>query len=151
MKAIQWDLQDTSGFGHPSVRMGPGNTFAEVHYSGSLQSPSSYIASGWGQSVGVVGWHLGGGHGPFVRSKGLGVDNLLEVEIVLSNGTMVIANAHSNADIFWALRGGGGSTWGVITSITSRAHTAPANGFTDVGFLTSVGLCEKHTDAIGEN
>jgi len=150
MKDMQWDLKDTSGFGYPSVRMGPGHTFAEMHYSGSLQKPSSYIASGYGQSVGVVGWHLGGGHGPFAKSKGLGVDNMLEVEIVLANGTVATANAKRNPDLFWALRGGGGSTWGVIVSITSRAHAAPADGFTDVPWVTSVGLCWKDTDAIAD-
>lgn len=150
MKDIHWDLLDTSGFGHPSVRMGPGHTFSEVHYSGSLQKPSSYIAAGWGQSVGVVGWHLGGGHGPFAKSKGLGIDNMLEVEIVLANGTAVTANAKSNTDLFWALRGGGGSTWGVIVSITSRAHAAPDDGFTDLGWVTDVGLCGVDTDTVAE-
>jgi ribonuclease T2 len=150
MKDIHWDLQDTSGFGSPSVRMGPGNTFAEVHYSGSLQKPSSYVASGWGQSVGVVGWHLGGGHGPFAKSKGLGVDNILEVDIVLANGSAVTANQKSHADLFWALRGGGGSTWGVIVSLTSRAHQSPDDGFTDFSFLTSVGLCGVDTDTVAE-
>jgi ribonuclease T2 len=150
MKDIQWDLSDTSGLGYPSVRMGPGHTFAEVHYSGSLQTPSSYIAAGWGQSVGVVGWHLGGGHGPFAKSKGLGVDNLLEVEIVLANGTAVTANEKCNADLFWALRGGGGSTWGVIVSITSRAHAAPDDGFTDAPWVTEAGLCRVDTDTFAE-
>jgi len=150
MKDIQWDLKDASGLGYPSVRMGPGNTFAEVHYSGSLQEPSSFIASGWGQSVGVVGWHLGGGHGPFAKSKGLGVDNMLEVELILGNGTLVIANAKSDVDLFWALRGGGGSAWGVIVSITARAHAAPADGFTDFQWVTGVGLCGSDTDVVAE-
>lgn len=147
MKDLEWDLTDTKGFGYPSVRMGPGNTFAEVHYSGSLQQPSSFIAAGWGQSVGVVGWHLGGGHGPFARSKGLGVDNILEVEVVLANGTHVVANNESNPDLFWALRGGGGSAFGVIVSITARAHAAPAEGFSDLTVSTSAGLCLTDADA----
>jgi ribonuclease T2 len=150
MKDIEWDSKDSKGFGHPSVRLGPGNTFAEVHYSGSLQEPSSFIAAGWGQSVGVVGWHLGGGHGPFARSKGLGVDNILEVEVVLANGTVAIATEQSHADLLWALRGGGGSVWGVMASITVRAHVAPADGFTDVSWTTSTGLCSTDIDSAAE-
>jgi len=151
MKDLEWDLTDTKGFGYPSVRMGPGNTFAEVHYSGSLQKPSSFIAAGWGQSVGVVGWHLGGGHGPFARSKGLGVDNILEVEVVLANGTLVVANSKSQADLFWALRGGGGSAFGVIVSITSRAHAAPAEGFSDLTVSTNAGLCLTDPDVFASD
>lgn len=141
MKGLTWDLTDTSGLGHASVRMGAGLTFAEVMESGSLQSPTSYIASGWAQSVGVVGWHLGGGHGPNGKSLGMGVDNLLEVELVLSDGRAVTASKTQHADLFWALRGGGGSTWGVVTAVTARAHSTPAAGFTVVQAVGSWSLC----------
>jgi len=57
------------------------------------------------------------------------VDNLLEVELVTANGTLVTANANSNSDLYWALRGGGGSNWGVMTRMTIRAHAIPAGGF----------------------
>ena len=80
------------------------------------------VASGWTRTVGVAGWSLGGGHGPFNNWAGLGVDNLLEAELVLANGSLVTANARHNSDLFWALRGGGGSTWGVLTTLTLRAH-----------------------------
>jgi hypothetical protein len=87
------------------------------------------IAEGWTHSVGVAGWSTGGGHGPFAGWAGLGVDNLLEVELVTANGTLVTANANSNSDLYWALRGGGGSNWGVMTRMTIRAHAIPAGGF----------------------
>jgi len=80
----------------------------------------------------VVGWSTGGGHGPYRRSQGLGVDNALEVELVTGNGTIVVAKATTNADLFWAIRGGGGSVWGVVTAITVRAHAVPAGGITTV-------------------
>jgi len=79
--------------------------------------------------VGVVGWSIGGGHGPMVPSKGLGVDNILEVELVNANGNITVANALQNSDLYWALRGGGGSTWGVITSITIKAYTVLTTGY----------------------
>jgi hypothetical protein len=51
-----------------------------------------------------------------------GVDNVLEFTIVTPDGDHVAANTYTNADLFWALRGGGGGTWGVLTSVTYRTH-----------------------------
>lgn len=58
------------------------------------------------------------------------MDNLLEAELVTANGTLVTANAdNEHAELFWALRGGGGSAWGVLTKLTLRAHAFPETGF----------------------
>jgi len=51
-----------------------------------------------------------------------GVDNVLEVKIVTADGNHIIANAYCNKDLFWAIRGGGGGTWGVVTSVTYKTH-----------------------------
>ena len=86
-----------------------------------------------------AGWHLGGGYGPLTRKLGLGADNFLEVQMVLANGTLATANSKGTTlvfpsgrsrsykasakkpnELFWALRGGGGSTFGIITAITVR-------------------------------
>jgi ribonuclease T2 len=150
LKGIQWDLEDARGLGHASVRLGAGLVFAEVMESGSRQRPSSYIASGWAQTVGVVGWHLGGGHGPNGKSLGLGVDNLLEVELVLSNGTVVVANKKQHSELFWALRGGGGSTWGVITAVTARAHARPKGNFSMISATTTAALCEAELGSVSQ-
>ena len=88
------------------------------------------MASGWASTVGVVGWSIGGGHGPFCPSLGLGVDNVVAVDVVVANGTLVTASAHSYADLWLGLRGGGGSTWGIITAISVRTYPIPAGGFT---------------------
>ena len=50
------------------------------------------------------------------------MDNVLEITIVTADGSHVIANPYSNEDLFWALRGGGGGTWGVVTSVTYKTH-----------------------------
>ena len=52
----------------------------------------------------------------------VGVDNVLEITIVTADGDHIIANAYHNKDLFWALRGGGGGTWGVVTSVTYKTH-----------------------------
>jgi hypothetical protein len=64
----------------------------------------------------------GGGHGPASRQFGLGADQVLELEVVLANGSTVTANACQNSDLFFALRGGGGGTYGVVVSTTIKAH-----------------------------
>jgi hypothetical protein len=74
-------------------------------------------------SVGSAGgWVMGGGHSVISPKFGLGVDNVLQFTIVLADGRHVTANAHQNTDLFWALRGGGGGTYGVVTSATYKSH-----------------------------
>ena len=109
------------------VKLGPGIVFSELHEAASNRS--RYVSSGWSPSVGVVGWSIGGGHGPFASKAGIGVDNIVEVELVTAKGEALVANSSNNKDLFWALRGGGGSVWGVITSITLRTHPNPEGGF----------------------
>ena len=72
-------------------------------------------------TVGMAGWLQGGGHSPMTPVYGMGVDNVREVEIVTVNGDVVIANECQNQDLFFAVRGGGGGTYGVITNITYKA------------------------------
>jgi ribonuclease T2 len=129
MKNVEWDLTDSKGFGNPdgNVKFGPGLVFSEVHKSAA--DNGRFVSSGWATTVGIVGWSIGGGHGPFATGKGLGVDNILEVDVVLNNGSLITANAKQNSDLWWAIRGGGGSNWGVITAITVRAFKIPTGGF----------------------
>ena len=122
LKGATWDLNDARWKGG-SVTVGAGMTFSEI--SAEAAQKKRVIAQGWGITVGVVGWSLGGGHGPFSESLGLGADNILEAELVMADGRRLIANADENRDLWWALRGGGGSTWGVVTSLTLRAHILP--------------------------
>lgn len=86
-------MTDAKGFGNPSgnVKLGAGNTWSEAHSSAAANN--RVVSSGWAISVGVVGWSIGGGHGPFAEAMGLGADNILEVDIVLANGTFITANA----------------------------------------------------------
>ncbi len=72
-------------------------------------------------SVGIGGFALGGGVGPLMGRHGLGCDNVLAVEMVLADGRRVVADADRHADLFWALRGGGGN-FGVATAFTLKTH-----------------------------
>ena len=64
----------------------------------------------------------GGGHGPATHDFGLGADQVLEVQVVLASGETVTANACQNSDLFFAIRGGGGSTYGVVVASVIKAH-----------------------------
>ncbi|KAJ3570977.1 hypothetical protein NP233_g4058 [Leucocoprinus birnbaumii] len=81
---------------------------------GGLSSDMSNGAAG--------GWIMGGGHSAFSPTYGLGVDNVIQFTIVQPDGEHVVANAHNNADLFWALRGGGAGSWGVVTSATYQTY-----------------------------
>ena len=74
--------------------------------------------------VGMAGLALGGGYGPLIGRYGLALDNLLAVEIILSDGRIVSANKSDEQELFWALRGGGGN-FGVVTNMHFQVHYLP--------------------------
>lgn len=128
LKGATFNFSDLRGSPDGSVTFGAGNVFSEAHAITSDQG--YYIASGWATTVGVVGWALGGGHGPFGSSAGAGAMNIIEAEVVTAQGIWVKVNNESNPDLWWALRGGGGSTWGIVVSITVPLRKNPPGGFT---------------------
>ncbi|KAI8312939.1 hypothetical protein K4K61_009325 [Colletotrichum sp. SAR11_59] len=138
-----------------AFRFGAGSIFAEMHAFSAEHD--RVVASGWCSTVGMVGWHLGGGHGPFAPSMGLGVDNLLEVEVLQlchdAHGQPVVhkktASRRHNPQFFWAMRGGGGGVWGVVLSMTVRAHAVPDGGLSRV-FMSQTGtFCPESGSKFG--
>ena len=80
------------------------------------------VPAGSCPTVGIAGLTLGGGVGLASRKYGLTCDNLLEATVVLANGTAVVANARQHPDLYWALRGGGGGNFGIVTRFLFRTH-----------------------------
>jgi len=76
-------------------------------------------------AVGMAGLTLGGGYGPLIGRFGLALDNLLAAEVILADGSIVVADPDRDCELFWALRGGGGN-FGVVTAMRHRLHDLPA-------------------------
>ena len=81
------------------------------------------------KSVGVVGWFTGGGHGFLSSTYGMGADNLLEATVVTPRGDIVVTNQCQYPDLFYAIRGGGGGTYGVVMQATVKAFRTPKTTF----------------------
>jgi hypothetical protein len=104
-----------------TARVEPGCTAADLDHAThafGLAVPLGIVGS-----TGIAGLTLGGGTGYLTRKHGLTVDNLLEVDMVLADGSFVTASKDRHPDLFWAVRGGGGN-FGVITSFLFQAHPA---------------------------
>ncbi|UZJ55526.1 hypothetical protein CBS101457_004846 [Exobasidium rhododendri] len=81
------------------------------------------FVGGSSPTVGTAGgWITGGGHSSVSNTLGMGVDNVLEMQVVTGKGEYVTASRCQNADLFYAMRGGGGATFGVIVSMTSKGN-----------------------------
>jgi FAD/FMN-containing dehydrogenase len=124
----------------PAVAVGPGAVWGHV-YNAVTTRGARLVQGGGCLTVGVAGLVLGGGFGSYSRLFGTAAASLLEAEIVTADGVVRIANAATNPDLFWALKGGGGGTFGVVTRLTLRTHLLPATA----GFVNAT--IHAHSDA----
>ncbi|KAF8190333.1 FAD-binding domain-containing protein [Mycena galopus ATCC 62051] len=142
----------------PGLTMGAGSIITDI--VAFAEANNITVVTGAETSVGASGgWVMGGGHGALANTLGLGVDRVLEFKIVTPTGEFLTANECQNTDLFWALRGGGGGTFGVVLESTtlaspqmtlqvafaafSRTNTNATRGFYEVLVNNSVRWAEQ--------
>jgi FAD/FMN-containing dehydrogenase len=107
-----------------AVSIGAGAIWMHAYNAVTTKS-GRYVQGGGCGTVGVAGLVQGGGFGSFSKRYGTAAASLLEAEIVTADGDLRIANASQHPDLFWALKGGGGGTFGLVTRVTLRTHSLP--------------------------
>ena len=108
----------------PAVTAEAGAVWIDI-YTAVTTHAGRYVQGGGCTDVGVAGLVQSGGFGSFSRGFGTAASGLLEAQIVTADGAIRIANACTNPDLYWALKGGGGGSWGVVTRLTLRTHALP--------------------------
>ncbi|WMI38875.1 FAD-linked oxidoreductase [Fulvia fulva] len=104
------------------------------------------VTTGQDPSVGLGGYVQGGGHGPLASTVGLASQQVLQVTIVTTTGEILIANEVENEDLFWAIRGGGGGQYGVVTEYVIHARECQDNNNTAASWDAAAYLIRKLPD-----
>ena len=120
---LETGLMNTVTVDGDLATIGSGARLAEIYRV--LHDHRVTIPAGCGPTVGIAGLTLGGGLGVLGRTYGLSCDRLTSAEIVLADGTMITCDASMDHDLYWALRGAGGGSFGVVTALTFRTVPEP--------------------------
>jgi FAD/FMN-containing dehydrogenase len=107
-----------------TATIGSGTRLIDVY--SALAQQGFVLPAGSCSTVGIAGLTLGGGDGVLSRKFGLTCDNLLSAQVVVADGRVLTCDANHNADLFWALRGGGGGNFGIVTSFIFQVHQVSA-------------------------
>ncbi len=108
-----------------AVSVSAGNRWLEAYQAAT--TAGCYIQGGGCTSVGACGgFALGGGFGSYSKKFGSGAGGVLELEVVTADGRVLVANRYQHEDLYWALRGGGGGTFGIVTRMTLLGHDMPS-------------------------
>lgn len=104
-----------------TITTGAGSSSQEVYEFAEAQNVT--FVGGYASTIGVSGgWVQGGGHSVLSPVLGLGIDRVVQFKIVTPDGILRVANQCQHPDLFWALRGGGGGTFGVVMEVTHRVE-----------------------------
>ena len=107
-----------------AVTVGSGTIWMQA-YDAVTTKASAYVQGGGCTTVGIAGLIQSGGFGSFSKHYGMAAAGLLEAEVVTADGQVRIANACTNPDLFWALKGGGGGTFGAVSKLTLQVRDLP--------------------------
>ncbi|KAM5368016.1 hypothetical protein ACJZ2D_009730 [Fusarium nematophilum] len=127
MKHVEFhkDFQSTCGTSSSqnALTVGAGLQDEEIFHAAAKHGMA--VVGGTNGDVGLVCWATGGGHGYLTSEFGMGADNITQAVVVTASGNILTANECENQDLLWAIRRGGGGTFGVITELTFKAHRMP--------------------------
>ncbi|KAI1073515.1 putative FAD-dependent isoamyl alcohol oxidase [Whalleya microplaca] len=152
------DQYESDIYTGPAIKLGPGVIAGEAYEAAARAGYR--IVGGECASVSLAGGYTqGGGHSMLNSAYGTAADNVLEWEVVTANGECLVATPHQNSDLYWALSGGGGGTYGVVLSMTTKVYrdgpVASATltfGFTDADngstFWDAIGLWFQNLPSI---
>ncbi|EMR66545.1 putative fad linked oxidase-like protein [Eutypa lata UCREL1] len=125
-----------SSYTGPALKVGSGIQVGEIYAAAHEYGVTA--VGGECKGVGVAGGYMaGGGHSPLMSKYGMGADQVLSIDVVLPSGRFVTADEKQNTDLFWAIRGGGGATFGVVTGLTLKVH--PKMPFSGMTFVVTSG------------
>ncbi|KAG7094813.1 hypothetical protein E1B28_005626 [Marasmius oreades] len=122
LQEIAWIPEfQSSNYTGPAFKVQAGVTGSKITEKASKQG--LVVVSGACPTVGFTGGYIqGGGHSPLSTAYGLAADQTLEFEVITTQGDFVTASPTKNSNLFWALSGGGGGTYGIVWTVTVKAH-----------------------------
>ena len=134
-----------SANGHNVGEMGAGVVAGDAYRFFNLQGMD--VTGGYEETVGIAGGYgQGGGVGDFTTNYGLMVDNAVEFEVVTADGRVRVINECNDAELFWAMRGGGGGTYAVLTKYRAQLHPyLPIHTYTFVANFTGDNTTQSQT------
>lgn len=132
-KMKRWRIVERAGYEDKVlVSLQPGLRFMDFvqnmsQYDGDKPAPGRIVPRGTCESVGVAGFSMGGGWGPWTRKHGMCCEYLVEARIVLGDGQIYTVNKDQRPELLWALKGGGGFGYGIVTEFIFETLEAPKN------------------------
>ncbi|KAH6651605.1 isoamyl alcohol oxidase [Truncatella angustata] len=121
MKSIEYIWYSSKFYNGPAIRLGAGVQVEEAYVA--ARAHGFIVVGGDCATVGVVGGYIqGGGHSALSSKYGLAADQAVEWEVVDGTGRLLKATPSQNADMYWALSGGGGGTYGIVLSVVLKLH-----------------------------
>ncbi|KAJ7053797.1 FAD binding domain protein [Mycena amicta] len=130
-----------------AIKLGAGVQGFEAY--ATADAAGLQVVGGECPTVGIAGGYTqGGGHSALASKHGLAADQTLQWEVVTGTGEYLVANRQNNSDLYWALSGGGGGTYGVVLSMTSKAHPDTATSAMNLTIVASDTTQDAYYEAI---
>ena len=148
LKTIDFLNYTSPQYTGPAVKIGAGIQDAEVY--AAADNHNSVVVGGDCATVGAAGGYTqGGGHSVLSSKFGLAADQTLEWEVIDGNGQFLTATRTQNPDLYWALSGGGGGTYGVVYSLTAKAHPSFSVTGAVISFSAEGSGADQFFEAVG--